>query len=198
MAGRSTRWSTGLLLLACAGLGTVVALELSEGVPIAPAVTAAPPEAGALDAPGEPLTFEPPPRRRFQAIGDRPLFSPSRRPWEPPVEDTPVSPEAAAPPPAPALALVGVLLTAQSRAALLQGEEQGALAWVREGEEWSGWHLDLVEQDRVHLRAGEREEVVELRTDAAVAATPRALDRRADRRNRRKNSEDAEEPKPAD
>jgi hypothetical protein len=165
MFGRSTHWLTGLSLLAIAGLGTVVAYELTGGVALAPEVTAAAPASALPEAAPEPTEFRPPPQRQFNEISTRPLFFPSRRPFAAPTaEGALVAPVAE---PAVVLELIGVLLTDQERAALLQPAGEPGGQWVREQQTVAGWLVEEIAPDRVRLREGDRVEVVELRDDQA-------------------------------
>jgi hypothetical protein len=88
----------------------------------------------------------------------------------------------------PPVTLIGVLLTEQQRTALLQAAGQGAPSWVREGNAIEGWQVERIEQSRVHLRAGDRVETVELRPDTAVPNKARP----------KRRSVRAEEPEPSD
>jgi hypothetical protein len=114
--------------------------------------------------------FEPPGREQLDEIAARPLFSPTRRPFvaaEPELALTP------APASLPPLELIGVLLTEQRRAALLRSLDGGDPGWVREEDAMAGWRLQKIQRNRVHLAAGDRLEVVELRADAAVSVEDR-------------------------
>jgi hypothetical protein len=75
--------------------------------------------------------------------------------------------------------LIGVLVTEQQRAALVQGAEGGDPSWVREGADLGGWQVEKIEHSRVHLRAGERLDIVELRADTVVPAKARPKPRRS-------------------
>lgn len=130
--------------------------------------------------------FQAPRRREFAEITARPLFSEDRRPYQPPVE---VAPEAAPVAAAP-LELVGVLLTERRRAALIQPVGGNDPNWVREGERAEGWEIETIEQDRVHLRSGERAEVVELRPDTAVPAEARPKRRQEEKRKGKREADD--------
>jgi hypothetical protein len=165
VVGRSTHWLTGLSLLAIAGLGTVVAYELTGGVALAPEVTAAAPPSAMPEAAPEPNEFRPPPQRQFNEISARPLFFPSRRPFAPPAGAE--AEAAAVAEPAVALELIGVLLTDQERAALLQPLGEASALWAREQQTVAGWLVEEIAPDRVRLREGDRVEVVELRDDQA-------------------------------
>jgi hypothetical protein len=150
-------------LLAIAGLGTVVAYELTGGMALAPEVTAAAPASAMPEAAPAPNEFRPPPQRQFNEISARPLFFPSRRPFALPAE----AQAATVAEPAAALELIGVLLTDRQRAALLQPLGQADALWAREQQTVAGWLVEEIAADRVRLREGDQVEVVELRDDQA-------------------------------
>jgi hypothetical protein len=174
MGERSIGWSTSFWLLICAGLGGVVALELSSSLPLAPEVTAASPAVLPAAAPAPPR-FEPPPAGAFEDIALRPLFFASRRPFEPTV--TVEEGEAPVAEPALAVELVGTLVTDQHRAALLQPEGKSA-SWHREGDKVAGWRVGTIERERITLRQGDKVETVELRADLAGPAKKAAASKR--------------------
>jgi len=191
MFGRSTHWLTALSLLAIAGLGTVVAYELTGGLALAPEVTAAAPASAMPEAAPDPSEFRPPQQRQFNEISARPLFFPSRRPFTPPPEGA----AAAAPvaEPAAVLELIGVLLTDRERAALLQPAGQPGAQWVREQQTVAGWLVEEITPDRVRLREGDRVEVVELRDDQGrEAIKPKRKGKRGARTAKDKTAEKAE------
>jgi hypothetical protein len=95
------------------------------------------------------------------------------------------APEPVADLPLPPLQLIGVLLTEQQRTALVQEVGVGKPSWVREGADIQGWHVETIEQSRVHLSAGDRLETVELRPDTATPANARPK-----RRERRREAAD--------
>jgi hypothetical protein len=167
-------WTTAALAMLCAALGTAVTLELTGGLEFAPEVTAAPPAEPSLDRAQEPLEFEPPSRDGLEEIVARPLFSPSRRPVVAVEQEAAPAPVEAL----PALVLIGVLLTDQQRAALMQPADGGEPSWVREGSDVQGWRIEKIERNRVHLRANDRLDTVELRPDTAVPADSRPKPRR--------------------
>ena len=168
MSGRAARWPTAVLAMLCAGLGATVVFELTGGLPFAPEVTAAAPGAQP-DWSRDAIEFEPPSRDELAVIAERPLFSPSRKPFVAAEQELPPVPVRSLPP----LQLIGVLLTEQQRTALVQVVGEGDPSWVREGHEVQGWQVERIEQTRVHVRAGDRLETVELRPDTAVAAHTR-------------------------
>jgi hypothetical protein len=163
-------WATALLMIANVGLGAAVVFELTGTLSIAPEVTAAPPLSSELDWAHEPTVFEPPGREQLDEIAARPLFSPARRPF---AEAEPEDALAPAPASLPPLELIGVLLTEQRRAALLRPLDGGDPGWVREEDAMAGWRLEKIERSRVHLAAGDRLEVLELRADTAVSVEDR-------------------------
>jgi hypothetical protein len=153
-----------LLLLTIAGLGTVVVFELTRDVAIAPEVTAAAPTSAA-EASTDGMKFAPPPERQFGEISDRPLFSPSRRPFVPPV--APVSHSASTDEPSAKIELLGVILTKRERAALVQPGGQNVAYWVHEQQTVAGWLIEEIAADRIRVRDRDRLEVVKLRADQA-------------------------------
>jgi general secretion pathway protein N len=112
-----------------------------------PAMAATP--APAPTAPGNPLWGIP--LRSLSATRERPLFSPSRRPLAPviAVAPAPVAPPAptattVAPAEPPPLTLVGTVVGADKRIAILFNSTTRQVTHVREGEEESGWRVRLV------------------------------------------------------
>jgi general secretion pathway protein N len=92
------------------------------------------------------------PLRALSATRERPLFSPSRRPPAPVIAGAPAplaaptisiaaAPAADEPPP---LALVGTVVSAQKRVAILFNRTTKQVIEAREGEEESGWRVRLV------------------------------------------------------
>ena len=179
MGQRSTHWATGIWLLLCAGLGGVVALELSSSLPLAPQVTAALPSAPLPEFAPEPAAFEPPPRSAFGEIAERPLFSASRRPFVPERTSTaaPAQEQEEV-----ALELVGTLLTGEERAALVKPEGQSA-RWLRPGPEIAGWQIETIERDRVTLRLDDEARTLQLRAD--LVPPPQPMNRAERRRSLR-------------
>jgi hypothetical protein len=177
MSQRSTHWATGIWLVLCAGLGGVVALELSSSLPLAPQVTAALPAAPPPDLAPEPAAFAPPPSTAFGEISERPLFSTTRRPFVPEtkVEELPEADEDVT------IDLVGTLLTDDGRAALLQPAGQGA-RWLRTGERIAGWQIEAIERDRITLRLDDEAKTLQLRAD--LVPPPQPVDRAERRRSR--------------
>lgn len=100
-----------------------------------------------------------PPLARFSAIGERPLFSSSRRPV----------PGEKAVPAGPGIEqryrLLGILTTGDSRRALLaEGKRRFA---VMEGGMLEGWRIAHIEHDRIVLSSSAGEAVLQLQPAAA-------------------------------
>jgi len=178
MSQRSTHWATGIWLALCAGLGGIVALELSSSLPFAPQVTAALPAAPLPDIAPEPAAFEPPPITAFGEISQRPLFSTSRRPFVPePESEGPTAPDEQV-----SIELVGTLLTEEGRAALLQPAGQAA-RWLHTGQKIAGWQVETIERDRITLRLDDEAKTLQLRAD--LTPPPQPAERAERRRNQR-------------
>jgi general secretion pathway protein N len=145
---------TPLLLLAlCLGLGGVIYVELDQPSidAIAKAAVAPPRDAvpAARDAPG----FTMPPIRAYTEVLERPLFSETRRPSV----DSPVAP---ADPRSSAFTLVGTIITAHEKHALVEHGQPPRLERVAEGQDIEGWSVESIRPDRVILtRADARLEV---------------------------------------
>jgi hypothetical protein len=173
----------GFWLTVCAGLATVVAYQVSSSYPLAPTVTAAPPGTAALDLAERPAPPRLPADDAVDLITARPLFSESRRPYEPPpapVEE--VMPETSSP--GLPLELAGTYLTGTDQAALLM-VAGGAPTWLRKGEQIEGWQIEAIAQDRVELRREGRHQVLQLRDDIAVSTTTRGRQAAGDDATRR-------------
>jgi general secretion pathway protein N len=91
------------------------------------------------------------PLRALSATRERPLFSASRRPPVPVIAAAPASEPTAMPmavkpaaPEPPPLILVGTVVSAEKRVAVLFNRTTRQVKQVREGEEESGWRVRLV------------------------------------------------------
>ena len=143
-------------------LAGVVGLQISENVPLAPTVTAAPIETpaqgdGTFDLPAlVPLSSD-----LVDEIVDRPLFSSSRRPFVPDLgeeiqaiedgdQDIP-------------LKLVGTMLAGTSEIALLKHPSEGLLR-LRQGSRVDGWEVVKIDHASVELSRGDEIEVMKLRS----------------------------------
>jgi hypothetical protein len=157
---------TALLALLCGGLAVAIFWELEP--PLAdPGARAA---VRREQKPADPAASEPrftmPPLRDFGEVLARPVFSETRRP---PVE------AAAAPGTSGPFSLVGVVLSASERHALLEHGQPAHIDRIAEGQEVDGWTLEAVQLDRVVLRRGENR--VEVK--AKDRAPPSPASRRA-------------------
>lgn len=163
MSSRSAGRTTVGWFLASAGLAGVIAFELSNGLPLAPAVTAAPmivtADGGAQAVPA----FEPPASAAIDEIVTRPLFSKTREPFVPAPEAAAQAPVAAAAP-AASFELVGTMVTGQSRIAMIQHAENGVL-WLREGQEIGGWHIAEIGGREVLLERDDETRDLRLRAE---------------------------------
>jgi hypothetical protein len=196
MARRSIGWRAGFWLAACAGLALVVAYQLASSFPLAPTVTAAPPGAPGLDLAERPAPPRAPDEAAQGLIAARPLFFESRRPYVPP--PAPVE-QAVAEPGRPALPLelAGTYLTDADQAALLLVSGQ-APRWLRKGQLIDGWRIEAIDQDRVQLRKGERQQLLQLREDIAVPRTTGPATRRQAGRDDTTSGAPARKPADAD
>ena len=174
-----------LALLVCLFLGAVVYLELSTS--IAPEVASnSPTEDGAtqVERPSLPpeTAYEPPPFEAFAEASARPIFAPSRRP----PSNAPAVTTAAAPQViAFGFELVGVLISADERMALVRQDGVTDLQRVAIGRSLNGWRIDQIEPDHVVFSADETVRRVELRADEppkVETARDRRLRERAERR----------------
>jgi hypothetical protein len=144
---------TPLLLAAgCAVLVGLVYVELD-----APDIE--PPAKAAVAAAQEPEkrpvsdpSFSMPPLRSFAGVLSRPLFSETRRP--------PLQPVAGADTRAATFTLVGTILSAQERHALVEHGQPPRLERISEGQDIDGWTVEQILADRVVFsRADARIEV---------------------------------------
>ncbi len=135
-----------LLLICCALAGLIyVEAERPDVEPPANAAVAPPraPEASEASAP----SFSMPPLRDYAEVLERPLFSPTRR----------------RPPPAAGAAdaqsspfvLVGVVLSAGGKHALIEHAQPRRLDRVVEGQDLDGWTVEEIRLDRVVFRRGD-------------------------------------------
>ncbi|MEO8531354.1 MAG: hypothetical protein ABI459_09020 [Deltaproteobacteria bacterium] len=151
---------TALLATVLAGSVMLVMRQQSvESVPPVPLSTTTPENVSAT-------TINMPARRPdlyYQAIADRPLFSPTRRPFEPDVvltgaaepdpkmTATPVTEPAAQPAePPPDFRLLGLMTTAKGGRALIAVGDTAA-TWFGDGENLMGWRIGAVTRNGLTL-----------------------------------------------
>ena len=142
-----------LLLSLCLGFAGVIYVELDQPSidSIAKAAPAPPRDtvAAASDAPG----FTMPPVRAYTEVLERPLFSETRRPSV----DSPTAP---VDPRSSAFNLVGTIISAHERRALIEHGQPPHLERLSEGQDIDGWSVESIRSDRVILtRADARLEV---------------------------------------
>lgn len=142
-----------VLLLLCLGLAGLIYIELDQpsidSIATAAIAPSREPAAAARDAPG----FSMPPVRAYTEILERPLFSETRRP----AVDNPAAP---VDPRSTAFNLVGTIITAHERRALIEHGQPPHLERVSEGQDIEGWAVESIRSDRVVLtRADARLEV---------------------------------------
>jgi general secretion pathway protein N len=139
---------TPLLLAAgCVALIGIVYVELDapDIEPPAKAAVAAAPEP--QKPPAENLSFSMPPLRNFAGVLSRPLFSETRRP--------PRQTVGAAEMRDANFNLVGTILSAQERHALVEHGQPPRLERVSEGQDVDGWTVEQILPDRVIFGRGD-------------------------------------------
>jgi type II secretory pathway component PulC len=142
-----------LLLALCLGLAGVIYVELDQP-PIDAIAKAAPgPSRETMGTSRDSPGFSMPPLRGYAEVLERPLFSETRRP----------SVAAAVAPADPRSAdfnLVGIVISAHERHALIEHGQPPRLERVSEGQDIDGWSVESIKSDRVVLaRADQRFEV---------------------------------------
>ena len=139
---------TPLLLAAgCIALAGLIYIELDAPdiePPAKAAVTAAP---AADKRPAQSPSFAMPPLRNFAGVLSRPLFSETRRP--------PRQPTGPADTRDASFTLVGTILTAQERHALVEHGQPPHIERVKEGQEVDGWTVEQILPDRIVFARGD-------------------------------------------
>jgi general secretion pathway protein N len=164
----------GVLILLSVGLSFTVYGELTEDG----STPAGPLAGGVADAPrtaaGQSDTHSAlPPIESYAEVTARPLFSATRRP-------APQQAFARGSPELTSLVLTGVILTSDSRTALVQEAKAPKPIRLTEGQEIQGWTVQSILPDRIVIRRGTVEQEVRLHAESqsgrvsAPAATARA------------------------
>lgn len=109
--------------------------------------------------------FAPPAPTAFAVINERSLFDPKRQPVKPRAISGPGNGEEAAAP--PQFQLVGVILDAQKRLAMVKSARSPLAIAIAVGENIDGWEVKAIEADRVILRSGSGETTVMLKPSTA-------------------------------
>lgn len=151
--------STRCLLALCLALAVLVVGELIRPFGLTANATATPVAIPRLEPESEPIQFVPPPIHLFRAIVERPLFSPSRRPYLSSDEEVALLPEEVT------IELVGVLITPTWRAALITTGTKDRAIWVRERAFASSWQVENIFADRIDLRRHGEVRSITLRRD---------------------------------
>ena len=135
------------LAAGCVALAGVIYVELDapDIEPPAKAAVAAAPEPD--KRPAESPSFAMPPLRNFAGVLSRPLFSETRRP--------PRAPTGPADTRDASFTLVGTILTAQARHALVEHGQPPHIERVSEGQEVDGWTVEQILPDRVVFGRGD-------------------------------------------
>ena len=161
----SSQHTIGVILGAlCLGLGAIAANEITA----APARQELPaPAAAKTPTASTPASFTLPPVQRFAVVTERPLFSPDRKPQQRTADTTGAW---------SSFVLAGIIITPQSREAMvLHGKPQTA-AHIQEGQVLEGWTVTSIYPDHVVFRDGINEHELKLTSKApppAVATRPR-------------------------
>lgn len=160
------------LLALCIGLAAAIYGEVSA--PSEAVAGASPPAAASArqakaEAPAPPTM---PPLQRFSAVTERPLFSPSR---QPPLQASDDSEGAWS-----SFVLAGIVITPDSREALIRHGKPPIIAHLREGQNLEGWVVRSILPDRVVFAGGDT--VHELRL-TSKPSTPSAANAASGRRS---------------
>lgn len=172
--GRGRSWRAGAVLIAlCLALAGSIVLEAGEPImEPTPEATAAPMSAPHPAAAQESPRFSMPPMRQYAEVLKRPLFSETRRP-----------PLQAANTQATQLDLnlVGTVITASDRRALVEHGKPPRLERVVEGQEIDDWTVEAIKLDRLVLSRGDSRIEVKVKDVEApvVPITPGPPPRRA-------------------
>jgi type II secretory pathway component PulC len=157
-----------ILVSLCALLGVIFIYEIAAplgefSVPVIEGHRSAAP-------PAAPAPFVPPSVDAFSAINDRSLFDAQRRPIAP--ASTPAQGGASATP--PSVVLVGVIIDAQERLALVKTPESPLAISVKLGASIGGWQVSAIEADRIVLHSGSASDEIRLDAGHSNATVPPA------------------------
>ncbi len=143
-------WRLVLVLAAAAALYVAWTTQPTRSDPGSDglAVAGSPPPALPSDGTAQPE------KTAYAAIAQQPLFYPSRKPWAPPPAPTP-PPVVKAPPPLTKYVLVGVILSGQSRSALIRPPGAAEVITLEEGQNLEGWRLQEISRARLRFSAGD-------------------------------------------
>lgn len=186
---RASRVWTIVLLLVCIALALAILRQLDTGHRLGMAgdgrVAQTQPPINALAALEAPSLLAP--LEDFSEIVDRPLFSETRRPYEPEegeVAAEDLSDESGQESQRLVWQLVGVMISPQGREALVQHNVSKESMKVEQGEALDGWTVEQVSPGGVILSQGSRRHELELRDyeEEEPPAKPARRKRRPTRR----------------
>ena len=144
--------------------GTLLLIYLCEGWAPLPQISVPP---RGLIRPSLRVTatadFVPPSARTFDAINDRPIFAPDRKPLAPPPVGT-----SSAPPPLPSISLVGVILDSNTQLALIRSAASPLEVSYAVGASVDGWQLTEIDAEKIVLRYGSSVDEIELKATSAL------------------------------
>ena len=153
-----------MLMGLCAILGAIVYLEIAHGPFNRSSVSLTPPgEDIALAEPSR-AAASLPPLENFSEIVDRPLFIPSRRPIQ--ADDGAVSGSGVT---RNQFILVGVVIAAEERMAVMQRRAARDILRVVEGQQIDGWTVESITPEGVRLRHDDLIEEITLRETTGPA-----------------------------
>jgi hypothetical protein len=156
--------SVVVLLLVCLGLGGVIAAEVTAPIVDAPEGSQPPNEQRSKNAAARPTSYSLPPLQSFVSVTDRPLFSQSRRP-SPQGTDDSLGPWSN-------FVLAGIIISPDSREALILHGKPQAMVHVQEGQDVDGWLVTSILPDRVVFRGGSTEHELRLTDKSDAGSTP--------------------------
>ena len=137
-----------LLGALCCALGGLIFFEAEEPVLEPTANAAVQPDRAPAPPPAEEPGFTMPPLNAYAEVLARPVFSESRRP--------PSAPAAVAEEPQlSSIRLVGIVVSASARHALIEHGQPQKLERIVPGQEVEGWTVEAINADRVVLRRGD-------------------------------------------
>jgi hypothetical protein len=163
MTSSALRFSLVLLAGACATFATVLGLQLASDKPNVEDALMVAPKTVREEAESAPARFAMPPLSSFAEIGERPLFSRSRRP--------PLIPESTGES-AGALVLNGILMTGADRIALLADPAAERMTPLREGDILAGWTLVAIHPEKVVIRNNGMEQELQIADTLKRAESP--------------------------
>ena len=151
---------TPFLLVVCALLAGILALQQSQGV----VRVNTPPKTKSTDPASDsevvPTRFIAPQMASFGEILERPLFAPSRKPPEPPETKAPVVQG-----PPSRFKLEGVAITPEARVAVIRDLNRNELSRLLEGATHNGWLVESVSPEGARLTKGTQSQELTLAPD---------------------------------